>query len=316
MPVSEKKISIANLSLWDENARFPDQYYKSEEKELINYFLSRSDFKIKELIEEIVLDYDLPHLEKIVVWDNSEELVVLEGNRRLTGYKLLANPEIIADVNTKLHSYLLEKQSILNISNDFKLDCIVSKQKELCFRYIDRKHSKGNNQVNWLEPERINYSKRRGKENHNERIKNAMTNFVRNLDLPQEIINEVLGRGYVTTFFRFVATGPAKEAYGLSTNDKGELTYSDKDFPDKLKVIIYNVLQKQDFEGKKVDTRELNKNPQIKNYLDSVKSEDAKKVETEIKENTRENIFGEKNVSVKVDKKTKVLPKSIIFIEN
>lgn len=306
MKFVEKKIPIDKLFLWDENARFPDQYYNSDEKELIRYFLSKPNFKIKEFIEEIANDIDLPHLEKVVVWDTSDKLIVLEGNRRLAGYKLLVNPEIVQDIDKKLHSFLIEKKAVVNIDSGFLLDCLVSEDKDQCYRYIDRKHAKGNNQVNWLEPERVNYSKRRGIESQNAKIKIAITEYVRKLDLPSEIINEVLGQGYVTTFFRFVATGPAKETFGLSTDDKGELTFTDKTFPDKLKVIIHNVLKKQDFEGNKVDTRELNKNPEIKDYLENVKSEDAQKVKKDIEESKRTDIFGNESVSLgkKNSKKT------------
>lgn len=302
MKFSEKKISIGSLKLWDENARFPDKYYNSDEKELIKYFLSKPNFKLREFVDEIVNDIDLPHLEKVVVWDSADKLIVLEGNRRLAGYKLLANPDLVIDIDKKFHSLLLQKKSTINIDNNFLLDCLVSEDKDQCYRYIDRKHAKGNNQVGWLEPEKINYSKRRGIESQNAKIKIAITEFVRNLDLPTEIINEVLGQGYVTTFFRFVATGPAKETFGLNTNDKGELTFTDKTFPDKLKVIIHNVLKKKDFDGKKVDTRELNKNPEIKSYLESVKSEDASKVNEEIENSKETDIFG--NESVKLGTKS------------
>ena len=50
MSIEKKSIPINNLRLWDENARFPDQYFNSDEGELINYFLSKPDFKIKQLI--------------------------------------------------------------------------------------------------------------------------------------------------------------------------------------------------------------------------------------------------------------------------
>src|SRR5690606_6468108 len=72
----------------------------------------------------------------------------------------------------------------------------------------------------------------------------------------------------------------------------GELKFEDKEFPEKLKVIIHNVLKKEDFEGNKVDSRELNKNPQILEYLKNVKSENAEKVKKEIQENKHTDIFG------------------------
>ena len=109
MKFSEKKISIGSLKLWDENARFPDKYYNSDEKELIKYFLSKPNFKLREFIDEIVNDIDLPHLEKIVVWDSTDKLIVLEGNRRLAGYKLLANPDLVKDIDKNSNDYALVK---------------------------------------------------------------------------------------------------------------------------------------------------------------------------------------------------------------
>src|SRR3972149_7747389 len=91
----DEKISIKSLLLWDENARFPDKYFSKPEEELIEYFLAKKDFKIKELAEAIVRDFSLPQLEKLAVYDDGSNLIVLEGNRRVTGYKLLANPSLI-----------------------------------------------------------------------------------------------------------------------------------------------------------------------------------------------------------------------------
>lgn len=302
MKFTDRKIPIKELCLWDENARFPDQYYNSDEKELIRYFLSKPSFKLREFVDEIVNDIDLPHLEKVVVWDSNDKLIVLEGNRRLAIYKLLANPKLVIDIDKKFHSLLVEKKSIVNIDDNFLLDCLVSEDKDQCYRYIDRKHAKGNNQVGWIEPERVNYSKRRGVESQNAKIKIAITEYVRKLDLPNEIINEVLGQGYVTTFYRIVATGPAKEMFGLSTNENGDLTYTDKAFSDKLKVIIHNVLRKKDFDGNTVDTRVLNKNHEIKRYIESVRPGDVAKVNVEIEKNKSTDIFGNELVKLETKK--------------
>ena len=193
---------------------------------------------------------------------------------------------------------MIEKQTEIDITNDFVLDCLISEDKDQCYRYIDRKHSKGNNQVNWLEPERINYSKRRGIESQNAKLKIAITNYVRKMDFPKDIKNEILGRGYVTTFFRFVATGPAKDTFGLSTDENGELIFKDKSFPDKLKVIIHNVLKKEDFEGRRVNTRELNKNPDIENYLKSIRSENVHKVNKDIENNKKQDLFGNETIKL------------------
>ena len=100
MSITTKQIAIKDLILWDENARFPDKYYNSDEKELIKYFLSNPKFEMKKFIGEIVKEFNLPQLEKLVVWDNENNLIVIEGNRRLTAFKLLLNPDHAANANS------------------------------------------------------------------------------------------------------------------------------------------------------------------------------------------------------------------------
>jgi hypothetical protein len=303
-----KNIAIKDLTLWDENARFPDKLFNQEESELIDYFLSKPDFKIKTLIESIVKDYDLPQLEKIVVWNDGEQNIVLEGNRRLTAYKLLNNSRLAKD--KKLQDFLeAEKQKII-ISDNFNLECILVEDSKDAFRYIDRKHYNGNNEVNWKDTERAHYSKRRGSENPLELIKIGITKVVRELDLPEEMREQILGQGYVTTFFRTITTKPAQRLYGYYFED-GEFKVKDTDFKEKLKVIIFSVLNKQDIQGNRIDSRTLNKKEDVEKFLESVKVEDTKKVEEKIKENTTENMFGERTITVgSSPTKMKVLPKS------
>jgi hypothetical protein len=104
MKIETRTLPIKDLILWDENARFPDKYYNSNEKELINYFISKPVYKIKKLITEVVKDFELPQIEKLVVWNDEGNYVVLEGNRRLTAYKLLINPELA--VNSNMSAFL------------------------------------------------------------------------------------------------------------------------------------------------------------------------------------------------------------------
>lgn len=303
-----KNIQINNLTLWDENARFPDKFFNQEESELIDYFLSKQDFKIKLLIEAIVKDFDLPQLEKIVVWNDGEQNIVLEGNRRLTAYKLLNNPSLVKD--KKLQTFLENEKTKINITDNYSLECILVEDREDAFRYIDRKHYNGNNEVNWKDTERAHYSKRRGSENPLELIKIAISKIVRELDLPEEMREQILGQGYVTTFFRTITTKPAQKLYGYYF-ENGEFKIKDKDFTEKLKVIIYSVLNKQDIQGNKIDSRTLNKKEDVEKFLESVSVEDTKKVEEKIKENTTENIFGEKTLTVGPSPtKQRVLPKS------
>lgn len=309
MSIKTKNIAIRDLILWDENARFPDKYFNSDETELISFFLSKPDFKIKVLIEAIIKDFDLPQLEKLVDWHDSGQHIVLEGNRRLTAYKLLNNPELTT--NAALKKYLNEQKAKVNIPDSFSVECLVTDNKEDGFRYIDRKHANGNNEVNWQDSERAHYNVRRGSKNFVELLKIGITKIVKELDLPEEMKDQILGSGYVTTFFRIITTTPAKKEYGYSISETGEFSVKDPSFKEKLKIIIYSVLNKKDIKGNDVDSRTLNKTEKIEEFIKSVNVEDSAKIDEEIKRNTSEDMFGEKTISIGVNgKKQKILPKS------
>ena len=138
---TKNNISVKNLSLWDENPRFPNHYFNKTETELIKYFGSEK-FKLIGLAEEMVKDFDLPQLEKIVVYKMNSKNIVLEGNRRLAVYKLLNNPELIDD--TKLKNQFISLKSKIKINDNFQLECLVTEDQEEGFRYLERKHMKGN----------------------------------------------------------------------------------------------------------------------------------------------------------------------------
>ena len=65
---NKKEIAIKNLALWDENPRFPEEYFSKSESELIEYFLRKKEFKIESFAKEVAKEFDLPQLEKIVVF--------------------------------------------------------------------------------------------------------------------------------------------------------------------------------------------------------------------------------------------------------
>jgi len=221
----------------------------------------------------------------------------------------LANPSLIKD-NDDLKKFFEKEKAQIKITDEFELECLISSDKEFGFRYIDRKHSKGNNQVGWGDTERANYNKRRGKAKKDELLKIALAKIIKDLDLPELAKEQVLGRGFVTTFYRIVTSSSAWQTFGYDLSESGDLKCSDPDFKDKLKVIILNVLNKQDFNGSKIDSRYLNKNKAIEGYLQSVKKEEIQKIESEIQKNTTEDMYGEKRFSTQKTSSTRCNPKS------
>jgi hypothetical protein len=305
----ESKIPLSQLVLWDENARFPDKYFSKSEKELIDYFCNKKNFKIEGLAKEIVNDFDLPQLEKLIIYDTGEQNIVLEGNRRLTVYKLLNNPNLAP--NDTLKNKFLRLRQDIDIGDSFSFDCLITKNKAEGYRYIERKHIKGNNEVGWNEQERTNHNYRRGNATKKEQFKVAIAKIIKELDIPEELKERVLGHGYVTTFWRILDSSTAWEEYGFKLKDDGELEIQDKSFKDKLKVIILNVLKKKDFSGEKVDSRSLNTKDKIGKYLRSITDEDFDRVKTEIENSTETNLFNESTINIAPTKnKAKINPKS------
>lgn len=311
-----KTIRLADLILWDENARFPDNQFNSDEKKLIDFFVTKSQYEITKFIEEIVKDFDLPQLEKLVVWEDEGNFVVLEGNRRVASYKLLVSPELAN--NKKIENFIKEQKAKISIDGNFVLECVVTSDKVEGFRYLDRKHDRNNNEVNWQEPERVNYRTRRGSESGNDILKRGISLRVRKLDIPEDLKDRILGKGYVTSFFRVITSTSAKRKYAYGISDKNELEIGYSDFENELKVVIYTILQKEDLEGNKLDSRTLNKKEKIDEFIQSIDPQDSAMVDSQIQKHTKSDLFGNKEIAIgkggasdiKPEKSSSFAPKS------
>ena len=291
--IEQKTLVIKALSLWDENARFPDKYFSKTEKELIEYFCSKKDFKISELAEDIVKEFDLPQIEKIVVYELNGENIVLEGNRRLAVYKLLDDPELTDD--SKLKTKILGLKAKIKIDGNFELECLCTRDKDQGLRYIERKHLRNNNEVSWGDNERAHHNARRGNANQKELLKVAITTIIKNLDFPEELKEQVLGPGYVTTFWRLIEQTPAWSIFGFSLDKNGNLKVTDKDFEEKLKVIIFDVLQKSKFNDKLFSRLNVK---DIEAYLKQISTDDYKRVADEIEKQTKKDLFGKESTAI------------------
>ncbi|TFB13266.1 hypothetical protein E3V33_02575 [Candidatus Marinimicrobia bacterium MT.SAG.4] len=305
-----RNIPIKDLHLWDENPRFPDKYFKSSEEDLIKYFVTKKELKIKELAEAIVEEFDLPQIEKIVVYEYKKKLITLEGNRRLVIYKLLSNPSLTTD--TVLRSFFEKIRNKVNIDNNFQLEALTTDDIEQGLRFIRRKHIKSNNEVGWGTTERAHYNTRRGNAKKIEQTQIGITKKIKELDIPEVMKEKVLGPGYVTNLFRILDSSPAKDLFGFKLEENGELSSTEKDFNEKLKVITLNVLQKKDSKGGKLNSRTLNTNEQKYNYLKSISPKDFKNATNEIDRILETDIFGNENLNLGSSKSKKSKPFSTI----
>jgi len=139
-------------------------------------------------------------------------------------------------------------------------------------------------------------------------LKVAITKRIKDLDFPEELKERVLGHGFITTFWRLIEQNPAWSIFGFSLDDNGELQTKDKDFDEKLKVIIFDVLQKGKFSNKlfsRLNTKE------IESYLKQITKDDYERVSDEIKKQTKTNLFGKESTSIPTNNGTnRSVPKS------
>jgi len=302
-----KSIKVSDLQLWDENARVPDKYFNKSEKEIISHFLSKKEFKIEILAKEIVKDFDLLQLENIIVYNNWEANIVLEWNRRLIVYKLLINPSLAYEKHIKEKFEGWKK--IINIGDDFSLNCIVSSNEADCYRYIERKHLNWNNEVDWWEQERTHHKVRSGNANEKEKFKAEIARIIKNLDIPEIYKEQILGKWYVTNFWRILDSKAAWKEFWFDLTNEWNLKIDDLNFTTKLKVIILNILEKKDSSGKKIDSRTLNTNDQKTDYLKNITNKDTSDVDDKIKRTITSDIFWEQKINIG-SKSKKINPKS------
>ena len=307
---SKETLELKDLSLWDENARFPDKYFSKTEEELIQYFLSKKDFKVVDLAKEIVGELDIPQLERLVVLRQDDRNIVIEGNRRLTVYKLLANPSLTQTPAIKTEFEQLALQA--GIDESFKLDALITDEKSEGLRIVERKHLKSNNEVGWGDSERAHYSARKGEADKQTMIKVEVAKKVKETGLDESLLDQVLGRGFVTTFQRIMTGSAASEAFGYNLDKDGKLDINDPDFLDKLKVVIWNVLQKKGYDGADINSRSLNTTKQIKDYLSGINKEAVDEAQKAIEDSRSKNLLGEETVTVTTSQGQRSVPRSAV----
>ena len=299
--IVEHKIPIKELSLWSENARLPSKYFNVDERGLIEYFLSDKRSKILELANEIVADFQLPQSERLIVHDSGDKKTVLDGNRRLIVYKLLINPTLIN--NPGLQAKFKKLKDAIHIDGNLPLDCLVTNDLDTGLHYVARKHLYNNNEVRWGSVEIAHHKTFRGSVKQNDLLKVEITKLIETLDFPALWKDQVLGYGFVTTLWRLIEQEPAWAVFGFSLGDNNKLIFSDKDFPKKLRVIMFDVLHKRGFDDKPFSRLQ---NPEIEKYLEQIPETDYKRVDSEIAKQTATNLFGKETVApVKIKRRRK-----------
>jgi len=305
--LTENKIQIRDLLLWDENSRLTDDLFGKSQQELIDTFLSNEKkFSIKNLASEITNDADLIQLERLVVISKDGKHVVYEGNRRLVAYKCIADPSLAGNFSAFFEELNVDK----HITTTTTLDCIVTDSIDTANRYIERKHLKNNNEKSWGQVERDRHgvrTKKRGDANYRQRVKRAaIADLVDKIDLPYQMKKDALGEGRVTNFYRIVDSTPGAAFFGYDVLDDGTLEIRNEDLLlKKLKVFVYDLLTNKPSSGESW-SRAYNTIKKQQKYLSALDFDDTRieNINKELEDSRATNLLGEEEIEITQKGKT------------
>lgn len=305
--LTENKIQIRDLLLWDENSRLTDDLFGKSQQELIDTFLSNEKkFSIKNLASEITNDADLIQLERLVVISKDGKHVVYEGNRRLVAYKCIADPSLAGNFSAFFEGLNVDK----HITTTTTLDCIVTDSIDTANRYIERKHLKNNNEKSWGQVERDRHgvrTKKRGDANYRQRVKRAaIADLVDKIDLPYQMKKDALGEGRVTNFYRIVDSTPGAAFFGYDVLDDGTLDIRNEDLLlKKLKVFVYDLLTNKPSSGESW-SRAYNTIEKQQKYLSTLDFDDTRieNINKELEDSRATNLLGEEEIEITQKGKT------------
>ncbi|MDD2392052.1 MAG: hypothetical protein PHU94_03860 [Bacilli bacterium] len=261
-----KKVALKNLILWDNNPRtFDKNYPNPDEKEIISRYQADKILRIAKNI----LKYQNGNLQpgELTVVKKGKNFVIFDGNRRISAYKILLNPELATDkkdrfieVSQKV-SFTDKKELWVNIAPDIKS----------ALTRIDDIHN-NNFHENWNPTAKTNFAllnidgqikELKEKKTHLKRdsLYKKIKSFVYNEEV-LKIINDP-NEFKITSLERIVDSSVGKEYLNYDFDEKGEIVIGgdDKVFNQVLKKIA------EDVALRKADSRKQHTNEQKLKYF-------------------------------------------------
>lgn len=159
------KINVNNLLLDLDNSRFPNQ--PENQRQAIEFMLKQQGDKLFKLAKDII-EFGLDPSERlVVVKDESENYVVVEGNRRVTTLKLLQNIDIVDEDKTtrKIKGLLASNPGVPQV-----VECVIYQQDDEGYEHwVNLKHTGENDGIG-----RVHW---KGQEVDRHRAKHGETSF-------------------------------------------------------------------------------------------------------------------------------------------
>lgn len=157
--------AVSGLLLDERNPRFREQV--NGQDEAVTALLVDAADKLVSLAQDIATEGSLNPTELPVVVEEDDELVVIEGNRRLAALKLLRNPDLAATAAAELSAPLVKRFKTLQkigVGPD-SIDVFQAENREAARHWIELRHTGENDGVGvigWKAWQTNNYRRRRG----------------------------------------------------------------------------------------------------------------------------------------------------------
>lgn len=264
-----KKISLKDLILWDKNPRtFDKNSPNPNQKEIISRY--QADKLLR--IAKNILKYQNTGLQpgELTVVPKGEKFVVFDGNRRISAYKVLLNPELATERKDKFVefskqiSFTDKKQLWFNIAPDIKS----------ALSRIDDLHN-DNFHENWNPTAKTNFALL-NIDGQIKELKKTKTHLKRDSlykkiksfsydENVKKIINNP-NKFKITSLERIVDSSIGKEYLNYDFNEKGEIVIGgdEKKFDKILKKIAEDVALGN------ADSRKQHSNEQKETYLKNI----------------------------------------------
>ena len=209
------EVPIDNLLLDEDNPRLITQ--SEDQLDTIREMASRQSSRLQVLAADIVKHGLDPSELFIVMEDEDGRYIVLDGNRRTTALKVLANPDVINGILTNGIFQNLQRLSDEYKSNPFEsVLCVLVNDRDEADHWIELKHTSyqdGAGPLRWGPDEGARFR--------------AMTGGV--VDAETQALNFLQDHGYITpeirnklpttTFRRLLRTPEVRDKLGLDWND-------------------------------------------------------------------------------------------------
>lgn len=212
-----KDIALAHVRLDTENPRLADD--KQNQPATLKAILADQSDKVMVLARDIARN-GLNPLDRFMVMqapDDANDYIALEGNRRLTALKLLANPKLGTDLLAKAQVSKLEKLSVeAGIDNTMLLSCAVVADRGEARHWLRLRHGgqmKGAGVVEWGATEGQRFEARTDKASPELQVLSLLVE-------KEHITREQLDSISITALRRLFADDAVRQKLGIEINRK------------------------------------------------------------------------------------------------